>query len=422
MRLAFHEVCVLLLRSLKGTQGSQPQCLIRDLGRCEDPSLCQDVCRGVFPTISSGASTVLGCMGNWAAKVQHCEACNFGTISWWSLQKVHQQQRFHFRGSRTGRGILSLLLVSLRRANDGHRSSRLWVGRFYGSSDPLCQVRLLQPRQSWQGWHGSILRWAPLQWHLPKFGVERIAHPIQTWFRYSFHGLWPFWRPFIQVFFPWTSCLPVLQRLCCTAQSGVPRHHGWVPGSDVPFVQGEGEREPRDNSMHELRAAFHVFHVQRQPQGCFSSARVPIMWAGWGLEIHWLKLVHSTKKRGRMQIHWCRQATGLKGWNQRIPVDWHLGTDKALEPSIIKILLTLKPEWWIWGMRNLRCTELRVVLFLPHSLRKVLPALALHVVVHVWPTACALKQKSESVQSVLHHSPGQNTTESCSYWAFFKSR
>ena len=42
-------------------------------------------------------------------------------------------------------------------------------------------------------------------------------------------------------------------------------------------MQGEGEREPRDNSMPQLRAAFHVFHVQRQPEGRFSSARVPIM-------------------------------------------------------------------------------------------------------------------------------------------------
>ena len=69
--------------------------------------------------------------------------------------------------------------------------------------------------------------------------------------------------------------------------------------------------------------------------------------------------------------------------------------------------------------QNIANFETRMMDLRDAKLRKVLPALVLHVVVHVWPTACALKQKTESVQSVLHHSPGRSTTESCSSWAFF---
>ena len=129
--------------ALSGAHRSQPKRLIHDLGRCENTGLCQVLCGGVLATLSPCTGAVRGRMGNWAAKVEHCQTCNAGTICWWSLWKVHQQQRFHFFRSRTGRSILSLLLVSVWGSDDGDRSSGLWVSRLHWSSDPLRQARLL---------------------------------------------------------------------------------------------------------------------------------------------------------------------------------------------------------------------------------------------------------------------------------------
>lgn len=49
---------------LPGTQRQPPQHIIHDIGRCEDPSLCQDVCRGVFTALSLSTRAVCGRVGS----------------------------------------------------------------------------------------------------------------------------------------------------------------------------------------------------------------------------------------------------------------------------------------------------------------------------------------------------------------------
>ena len=53
LQACFHSFILFMVAPnfLPGTQRSQSECRIRDLRRCEDPSLCENVGRGVFPTI-----------------------------------------------------------------------------------------------------------------------------------------------------------------------------------------------------------------------------------------------------------------------------------------------------------------------------------------------------------------------------------